>query len=161
MLQRLPKELAQVKVGNTSENLRNISPLVVGNEVTSGTQEKFKKKKKKKGKKTFFFAFFTFFTFQGRSYEVNLITVRSLINLSSSPIVIFYVLDNNFLHTQLAFAFVRQKYFFNVHDDTDTFSLFLLQKDFNILGLLLVFGFFLFRKILIPLASFWSHSMCF
>ena len=47
MLQRLPKELAQVKVGNTSENLRNISPLVVGNEVTSGTQEKFKKKKKK------------------------------------------------------------------------------------------------------------------
>ena len=54
MLQRLPKELAQVKVGNTSENLRNISPLVVGNEVTSGTQKKFKKKKKKKGKKTFF-----------------------------------------------------------------------------------------------------------
>ena len=46
MLQRLPKELAQVKVGNTSENLRNISPLVVGNEVTSGTQKKFKKKKK-------------------------------------------------------------------------------------------------------------------
>ena len=54
MLQRLPKELAQVKVGNTSENLRNISPLVVGNEVTSGTQKKFKKKKKRKVKKHFF-----------------------------------------------------------------------------------------------------------
>ena len=53
MLQRLPKELAQVKVGNTSENLRNISPLVVGNEVTSDTQKKFKKKKKKV-KKHFF-----------------------------------------------------------------------------------------------------------
>ena len=98
-------------------------------------------KKKKKGKKTFFFAFFTFFTFQGRSYEVNLITVRSLKNLSSSPIVIFYVLDNNFLHTQLAFAFVRQKYFFNVHDDTDTFFLF-----------------FFFRKILIFRTFFWFLS---
>ena len=54
MLQRLPKELAQVKVGNTSENLRNISPLVVGNEVTNGTQKKFKKKKKRKVKKHFF-----------------------------------------------------------------------------------------------------------
>ena len=54
MLQRLPKELAQVKVGNTSENLRNISPLVVGNEVTSGTQKKLKKKKKRKVKKHFF-----------------------------------------------------------------------------------------------------------
>ena len=48
MLQRLPKELAQLKVGNTSKNLRNISPLVVGNEVTSGNQKKFKKKKGKK-----------------------------------------------------------------------------------------------------------------
>ena len=41
MLQRL------LKVGNTSKNLRNISPLVVGNEVTSGNQKKFKKKKKR------------------------------------------------------------------------------------------------------------------
>ena len=53
MLQRLPKELAQVKVGNTSENLRNISPLVVRNEVTSGTKKKLKKKKRKV-KKHFF-----------------------------------------------------------------------------------------------------------
>ena len=59
MLQRLPKELAQVKVGNTSENLRNISPLVVGNEVTSGTQEKFKKKKKKRKVKKHFFSHFS------------------------------------------------------------------------------------------------------
>ena len=85
--------------------------------------------------------------------------MRSLKNLSSSPIVIFYVLDNNFLHTQLTFAFVPQKYFFNVHDDTDTFSLFLLQKDFDISGLFLAFVFFLFKKVLIPLTSFWSHSM--
>ena len=38
-----------------------------------------------------------------------------------------YFFNNNFSYTQLASAFVPQKDFYYVHDNTDAFSLFLLQ----------------------------------
>ena len=56
------------------------------------------------------------------------IVPRSLTNLKSGSIVIYYTLYN-FFYTQLASAFVPQKDFYYIHNDTDTFFLFLLQKD--------------------------------
>ena len=83
---------------------------------------------------------------------------RILKNLYYHPIVIFYVLSNNFSKTQLAFAFVSQKNSYYVHDDTVAFLLFILQKDFNICHkpFFSPFVFFFFRKILISFASFLS-----
>ena len=66
----------------------------------------------------------------------NLIVPGSLKNLKSGPIVIYYALYNNFLYTLLASAFVPQKDFYYIHDNTDAF-----------------FFFFFFTKMLI---SFWS-----
>ena len=57
---------------------------------------------------------------------------RILKNLYYRPIVIFYVLSNNFSKTQLDFAFVSQKNSYYIHDDTVAFLLFILQKDFDI-----------------------------
>ena len=39
----------------------------------------------------------------------------------------FYVVNNNFSYTLLAPAFVPQKDFYYIHNDTDTFFLFLVQ----------------------------------
>ena len=65
--------------------------------------------------------------------------------LLSNEKVIFYVLNNNFSYTHLASAFVPQKDFYYVLDDTDaskiliSFSdLFLRQKDFGIFRVLLL-----------------------
>ena len=57
---------------------------------------------------------------------------RIFINLQSYLKVISYVLNNSFSYTQLSFLFVLQKNSYYVHDDTDAFFLFLLQKDFHI-----------------------------
>ena len=68
--------------------------------------------------------------------------------------VIYYVLNNNFFYTQLAFAFVPQKdsyyafFLFLLQQNFDidpffAFCFFLLQKDFDIFHVLL-FGFFLY-----------------
>ena len=59
-----------------------------------------------------------------------LIALRSLKNqtLLSDPAVVYYVLYNNSFYTLLAFVFDLQKDFFIVHDNTDAFFLFLLQK---------------------------------
>ena len=52
------------------------------------------------------------------------------------------MLNNNVSYIQLAFDLVPQKDSYYVHDDTDAFSLFLLQKDFDIFHVFL-FGTFL------------------
>ena len=70
-----------------------------------------------------------FFLFQGLIHEIkNLIVPDSLKNLQSGPIVIHYVLYNNFFCTQLACIFVLQKYFCYVHDDTHTSLLLFFHK---------------------------------
>ena len=50
--------------------------------------------------------------------------------LSISIKMSFYVLNNNFSYIQLSFVFVLQKDSYFAHNDTETFFLFLLQKDF-------------------------------
>ena len=55
--------------------------------------------------------------------------------LSSSPRVIYYVLQNNMFYSQKPFAFIPQKHCYH------TFYVFLLQKDFNIFYMIL-FGVF-------------------
>ena len=52
------------------------------------------------------------------------------------------MLNNNFSYTQLVFSIIIQKDSYYVCDDTDAFFLFLPQKDFYIL-LVLLFGAFL------------------
>ena len=52
------------------------------------------------------------------------------------------MLNNNFSYTQFAFAFVPQKDFYYIHNDTDAFFLFLLKKDFDIFQVLLFEVFF-------------------
>ena len=47
------------------------------------------------------------------------------------------MLNNNFSYTQLASAFVPQNDFYYIHDDTEAFFLFLLQKDFDMFCMLL------------------------
>ena len=47
------------------------------------------------------------------------------------------MLNNNFSYTHLAFAFVLQKDSYYVHDDTNAFFLFLIQKDFDIFHVIL------------------------
>ena len=47
------------------------------------------------------------------------------------------MLDNNLSYTQLGFAFVFRKDSCYFHNATDTFFLFLLQKDFDIFHVLL------------------------
>ena len=49
----------------------------------------------------------------------------------------FYVLSNTFSYNRLASAFVTQIEFYYVHDDTDAFFIFLLQRDFDIVCMLL------------------------
>ena len=44
--------------------------------------------------------------FQGLIHEINLIPPRSLKNLENLSTVAYFVLNNNFFHTQLAFAVV-------------------------------------------------------
>ena len=63
--------------------------------------------------------------------------------------IIFYVLNNNFSYTQLVFAFVPQKDSYYVHDDTDAFFLFLLQKGLDIFHVLLFEAFLCFFLIVI------------
>ena len=56
--------------------------------------------------------------------------------------IILYVLNNNFSDTQLAFAYVPQKDSYYLHDNTDAFFLFLLQKIFDVFWVLLFEAFF-------------------
>ena len=51
--------------------------------------------------------------------------------------VIFLCAKYNFSYTQLISAFVRQKDFHYVHDDSDVFFLFVLKKGFDIFRVLL------------------------
>ena len=61
------------------------------------------------------------------------------------------MLNNNFSYSQLAFVFVTQKVFHYVHDDTNTFFLFLLRKDFDIFCMLLFQAFLcVFNKSCLP-----------
>ena len=85
--------------------------------------------------------------FQVLIYEINLIAPRSLKNLQSGPIVIYYVLNNNFFYTQLVFALQKNPYYG-----------FLFWWDFDIpLGLFSPIVCFFFRKIwYLSRASFWS-----
>ena len=83
--------------------------------------------------------FQSFFIFQGLIHD-KFNCLRIFKNLWSGPIIIFYVL-NNFSYTQLTFTFVLQKDSYNVHNDTDAFLL------------------FLFRKILISFARFFSEPL--
>ena len=71
----------------------------------------------------------------------------------------FYVLGNNFWYTQFFFFFffrkIHQKESYYIHNDTDDFFLFPLQKDFDIcLELFFAFSFFFFKKILISFMCF-------
>ena len=52
-----------------------------------------------------------FLIFQVLIYEINLIAQRSLKNLQIGPIVIYYVLNNNFFYTQLVFALQKNPYY--------------------------------------------------
>ena len=56
--------------------------------------------------------------------------------------IILYVLNNNFSDTQLAFAYVPQKDYYYLQDNTDAFFLFLLQKIFDVFCVLLFEDFF-------------------
>ena len=68
-----------------------------------------------------------FCIFQGLIHEVkHLIATGSLKNLQSNTAVTVYVLYNIFLYTQLASAFVAQKDFYYIYDNTDAFFHFLL-----------------------------------
>ena len=58
----------------------------------------------------------------------NLIVPGSL-NLCSGT-VFFYLLNNNLSYTQLTFAFVPQKDFYYVDDDTDFFLVFFYDTGF-------------------------------
>ena len=49
--------------------------------------------------------------FQVLIYEVNLIAPRPLKNLQTGPIVIYYVLNNNFFYTQLVLALQKNPYY--------------------------------------------------
>ena len=60
-------------------------------------------------------------------WKESLIVAGPFKNLESGLIVIYYVLYNNFFYTHLPSAFVPQKKFYHVDDDTDAFLLFVLQ----------------------------------
>ena len=45
--------------------------------------------------------------------------------LISDPVIIYYVLYNNFLYTQLDFVFDRKKDFYYIHDNINIFSFFI------------------------------------
>ena len=73
---------------------------------------------------------------------------RIFINLQSYLKVISYVLNNSFSYTQLSFLFVLQKNSYYVHDDTDAFFLFLLQKDFHIFCVIMYYVFDIYLSFL-------------
>ena len=100
-----------------------------------------------------------FFIFQGLALETKF--PQDPKNPQVNSKYIFYVLNNNFSHTQLPLLFLRQKNSHYVHDDIDAFFhiffrkilksvsglfcvFFLLQKDFNAFHMLLFKAFLCF-----------------
>ena len=75
-------------------------------------------------------------TFYSKKYLQTHKNLSEFPNISLEPLkkwlVISYVLNNNFLYTQLSLAFVPQKDSSNIQDDIDAFFLFLLQNDLYI-----------------------------
>ena len=67
--------------------------------------------------------------------------------LLRNPAVIFYVIYNNFFYAPLSFVFHRQNDCYSILDDSGTFYLFLLQKEFDIFHeTFFAFCFFLLQK---------------
>ena len=80
-------------------------------------------------------------------------------HLQSGPIVIHYVLYNNFFYIKLASAFVPQKVYYYIHDDTDTFLLsFFIKLLISLFDVLSPFVVYFFRKILMLFACFLSEA---
>ena len=64
------------------------------------------------------------------------IVIKSEILLNNLTVIYYMLIYNNFFYTQLAFVFDLQKDLYIVHDNIDTFFLFLFQKNFDIFDVL-------------------------
>ena len=127
---------------------------VVGNGATWGNQNIPKKNFIVKNLQTDKFFFSIFFMFQGQIHKTKLTQDHRNPQINSKDI--FYVLSNNFSYTQLSFLFLRQEDSYYVHDDTDVFFYFSSSERFWYLSRAFFLPLFLFRKILMSFACFFS-----
>ena len=81
------------------------------------------------------------------SKSIILRLLKNCWSFTKRPKQLLFVLYNNIFYTRLAFVFDLHKDFYCVHDNIDSFFLFLFQKNFDIFrGSFLPFVFFLLQK---------------